>query len=63
MQIISHGGTENWQRKENLVVAAKAGTEEVRAYNVPNVEELYLQIKRKNIPKGFLRLNLNWQEN
>jgi hypothetical protein len=52
--IISHGGTENWQRKENLVAAVKAVQAKVKAYSAPNVEELCQLIKQRSIPKGFL---------
>jgi hypothetical protein len=61
--VISHGGTVNWQRKENQVAAVKADTERVRVYNVPNVDELYLLIKQRNTPRGFHQLIPNWQEN
>lgn len=61
--VISHGGTENWQRKGNLVAAAKAVKVRAKPYNALDVEELYPLTKLRNIPREYHLLILNWQEN
>jgi hypothetical protein len=61
--IISHGGTEKWVRKENLAAETKAVPVIVEPFNAQDVAELYLQIRRRNTPREFQLLNLNWQGN
>jgi hypothetical protein len=61
--IISYGGTENWQRKENLVAAVKAVQAKAKQYNAPNVDVLYLLTKQRSTPREYHQLILNWLEN
>ena len=61
--VISHGGTENWQRKGNPAAVVKADPVKVRVCNAPNVEELCLLTKQRNTPREYQLLILNWPEN
>ena len=51
--IISHGGTEKWERKENQAAAAKADKVEVEQCNVQDVGVLFQQIKQRNTQREF----------
>jgi len=56
---ISHGGTENWVRKENLAAEAKAVRARAVQFNARGAGELCLLTKLKNIQRVFRLLNLS----
>lgn len=51
---IRHGGLKKWLERENQLAEVKANQEKQEPFNAPNVGELFLQIKRKNILSVYL---------